>query len=236
MIMYVCGCSHTNGADGLYQEKDKVWPSLIMSSYVNEYTFIEEINKSLPKTNLLINNAMAGAGNDYIFHTSLESIEKLISINKKPDLVIIQWSSPNRRQHQLIDGKNIWVSIQRNVNYHVKFEPMGSKHTVHYMYSLQEYLKSNDIKYLFFNFMELDESIDNLEILKKIDLNNFVHFGSNNILKEGIMNQILINSFHMDNEYHANKHGNYFIAENISNKLGLKLIDKDVFYYNDKMI
>ena len=34
----------------------------------------------------------------------------------------------------------------------IKFEPMGSLHTCHYVYLLQEFLKINGIKYLFFNF------------------------------------------------------------------------------------
>jgi hemerythrin-like domain-containing protein len=128
MLLYVNGCSHT---EGHHLEQKYTWSNLVKESLGVSYN--------------LINDAKCGAGNDYILHQSLESISKLINENKKPNLVIIQWSSPYRRLHSTHIGVEKFVNTFDNSEYGVKFEPMASKHTLHYIYLLQQFLKDNNI-------------------------------------------------------------------------------------------
>jgi hypothetical protein len=168
----------------------------------------------------LINESRCGAGNDYIFHQTLETVSHLIENNKKPDYVFIQWSGPNRRQHCLPNGEIVNVNLNDNIEYHVKFEPMGSKHTLHYIFMLQEFLKKENIKYYFFNYMALDNSIKNLSIYDEIDVKNFIDFGfGKDILTNGIIEYIKNNNLSCDEFGHPNELGNEFIANEILKKL-----------------
>lgn len=191
MIIYSNGCSHTFGhCVGV----ENSYPSLIMKKLSNDFyshtSNIEQfdIKNVVNETDILINESRCGVGNDYIFHKSLESINKLIKFNRNPNYVMIQWSGPNRRLYCTHDGQYLNVNNFDNVKYYVKFEPMGSEHTIHYMFSLQEFLKKNKIKYFFINYFPLDESIKKLSIFHEIDLDNFINFNSNdNVLMTGII-------------------------------------------------
>jgi hypothetical protein len=222
MIIYSNGCSHTHVH---CVEKDKIWSSNIMKNFVSDYyMFISSTNhfnvNLTNQENILINESRCGAGNDYIFHQSLETITHLIDKGKKPNYVLIQWSGPNRRQHCLPNGNLVNVNLFDNVEYHVKFEPMGSKHTLHYMYVLQEFLKKNNIEYYFFNYMPLDQSIKNLSIYQKIDLSKFIDFGhGSEILTKGIIDEIKNKSLSCDEMGHPNEDGNEYISKEILNKI-----------------
>lgn len=208
MIIYINGCSHT----AEYWLKPSIsWPAVLKAHLTTSNS-----NESIR----LINDALCGAGNDYIFHNSLENIEKLIRNNEKPDFVIIQWSGPNRRTHCNPDGKTIFVNLYDNVDYHIKLEPMGSMHTLHYIFNMQEYLKNNDISYCFFNYMEFDKSIENSSILDKIDMDRFLTLKNvDNILFTGFLNYIKDNNLNIDEQGHPNRKGHIFLANEILKKM-----------------
>jgi hypothetical protein len=222
MIIYSNGCSHTHIH---CVEKDQIWSSVIMKHFTENYDmFISSTNvfslNEVNNENILINESRCGAGNDHIFHRTLETLIYLIENNKKPDYVFIQWSGPNRRQHCLPNGEMKNVNLHDNIEYHVKFEPMGSLHTLHYIFSLQEFLKKENIKYYFFNYMELDNSIKNTSIYNKIDMGNFIDFGfGKNILTKGILETMIEKGYSCDTFGHPNIVGNEYIANEILKKL-----------------
>jgi hypothetical protein len=179
---------------------------------------------------VLYNHAIHGAGNDYIFHKSLETISSLVQKGNKPDYVIIQWSGTNRRLHFFPDGY-VFVNPSDYTELGVKFEPYGSEHTIHYMFSLQEYLKKNNINYLFFNYMALDKSIKDISVYNEIDLNNFLDFGmGESIIYNGLIDFFKSKDMCCDDAGHPNHQGNYLIAEEIGNRLGIDIIDLKDFH------
>ena len=222
MIIYSNGCSHTHVH---CVGKQEIWSSFIMKSFVTDYyMFISSTNyfnvNLTNDENILINESRCGAGNDQIFHQTLETLTHLIDNNKRPNYVFIQWSGPNRRQHCLPNGEMVNVNLYDNVEYNVKFEPMASKHTLHYMYVLQEFLKKENIDYYFFNYMPLDKSIKNLSTYENIDFDRFINFGyGKDILTTGILEYIKNNQMSCDNMGHPNEVGNEFIANQILKRL-----------------
>lgn len=222
MLIYSNGCSHTHVH---CVEREQIWSSVIMNHFVESYyMFISSTNhfnvNLTNDKNILINESRCGVGNDYIFHRSIETISHLIDNQKKPDYVFIQWSGPNRRQHCLPNGELKNVNLYDNIEYHVKFEPMASLHTLHYMYSLQEFLKKENINYYFFNYMSLDNSIKNLSVYKKIDFSRYIDFGfGNDILTNGILEHIKNKKLSCDDMGHPNEEGNQYIANEILKKL-----------------
>ena len=238
MIVYTNGCSHSD--DHPWTERFDVnhknsfsWPIKLMDNLSDNYKYIRNLNElsddKIRKFNLddyVINDGVSGAGNDHIFHSTLESLGILFNNNIKPDMVIIQWSGPSRREHILPDGKGIvFVNPTENLEYHLKFEPMASTHSLHYMYTLQELLKSKGIKYFFFNYIPLDEDIKKLSIYKQMDFNKFVNFedGKETIFN-GLVNLIIDKKFNNDTQGHANPDGNTFISGKILEKIRLKII------------
>jgi hypothetical protein len=93
---------------------------------------------------------------------------------------------------------------------------MGSEHTLHYMVSLQEFLKTNGIKYYFFNYMDLNQSIKLLNIYNKIDWEFNFEINMIHLKKNGLV---------ADNFGHPSLEGQYWIANNISKKLGYNKIE-----------
>lgn len=224
MVIYSIGCSHTYGH--CLENKDLVWSNIVMNNFTKNYiTYGVNFNKldveSLKNSdNVFVNDSICGGGNDFIYHKTLESVSLLIKENKKPDYVFIQWSGPNRRQHCTPDGNIVYVNLFDNVNEGIKFEPMASLHTLHYMFSLQEFLKVNNIKYYFFNYFGLDHSIKNSNIFNIMDFDLFLDFDlGDNFLHEGLLNFMVKNNYSCDEYGHPNIGGNYFIANYILNKI-----------------
>lgn len=207
MLIYVNGCSHTaTHTTSAYH----TWPNAL----INVFT----------KDDLMMNEAHIGVGNDYIFHKSLESITELIDNNLKPKFVFIQWSGPNRRMHCEPDGKILHINLFDNTELGIKFEPMASEQTIHYMFCLQEFLKRNEIEYRFFNYMGLDTSIKNLAIFSKLDFNNIINFGlGKDIIYSGLIEYMKENRLNRDREGHPNNAGHLFIASTILKEFGLEL-------------
>lgn len=229
MIIYTNGCSHTAGH---CMKRAKTWPNIVMKSIIGNESYSNNVSYSSikPNSNILYNQALHGAGNDYIFHKSLESIGGLISSGNKPDYVIIQWSGPNRRLHSTPDGGYLFVNPHDNTELGVLFEPMGSEHTLHYMFALQEFLKKHNIPYLFFNYMELYKLIKKSTIYNLIDLNNVLDFGGDINMFTGLINFFKENNMNCDEGGHPNKSGNYFIGKAVTQKLGYKCISYSDFY------
>lgn len=228
MILYTNGCSHTAG--GCLDQRF-AWPHWIMKSITNleSYLLNPPTTDFKNKSKVLYNEARHGAGNDYIFHTSLETISSLIENNNKPDYVIIQWSGANRRLHTLPD-KYLFVNPSDNPELGVKYEPYGSQHTLHYMFSLQEFLKENEINYLFFNYMALDTHVKNSSIFKKIDFNRFLKFRmGTDIIFTGLIDFLKSKNMCCDEAGHANNDGNFLIGREIANRLNIDIISKKVF-------
>jgi hypothetical protein len=193
MILYTNGCSITHG---------------YLVGFENSWANILSKNNNLD----LINDSQCGVGNDYIFHKSLESITKLINEKKKPELVIIQWSGPNRRLHCDIDGNYYYVNLTDHIKYQPKYEPMGSEHTLHYMFCLHSFLEKNNIPYLFFNYMDLNNSIKKLEIYNEIDWTKSILINRNLLISKKYIH---------DNEGHPNTAGHLYIANVIAKKLNI---------------
>jgi hypothetical protein len=238
MIVYTNGCSHTD--DLPYTERYDVdhkktyaWPVKLMDNLSNDYKYIRNLNqlsetnlKNLSQNDMLISDAVSGAGNDHIFHSTLESLGVLFNSNIEVDYLIIQWSGPSRREHILPDGKGlIFVNPSDNLDYHLKFEPMASTHSLHYMYTLQELLKSKGIKYYFFNYIPLDDNIKKLSTYKQMNFNKFINFeGSKETIFNGLVNYIIDNKLNNDSQGHANPDGNTFISSKILEKIKGKII------------
>ncbi len=242
MILYVNGCSHS---DDLWQERDEkhngsfVWSHHLMESLCERFKYFRIFGNSMEKRpkidgedlkfldinqlehiqdNILINDSVSGAGNDRIFHTSLESLNKLIKVNKTPELVVIQWSGVNRREYCDIDGKPLFVSPHDNIDLHMKFEPMATTHTAHYIFTLQEFLKKHKINYYFFTYMGLDHIIKKLHIYDSIDMDRIIDFG-NDTLYNGLIDLFKSKGFNRDVQGHCNEMGAKFISDMILNKI-----------------
>lgn len=231
MILYVNGCSHTDDL-WLVDEnvnRNYIWPCILMNKITTNYDYFRvqgnsfikrpynEVSKTETSINLklendtLINDSVSGAGNDYIFHNTLESIDKLIKNNNKPDFVIIQWSGPNRREYCESNGDIKFVTPHDNPELGLKFEPMGSLHTIHYMYILQTFLERMNIKYIFINYFGLDVSIKKSNLFNKI---KSVDFGNQTIFN-GILPLIMELGLNRDEQGHSNELGSQFIVKNI---------------------
>ncbi len=224
MVIYSIGCSHTYGH--CLTNKDLVWSNIIMNQFCDDYAkFGNNLGRLTKETllnvnNVFVNDSVCGAGNDHIYHKTLENVSFLIKEGKKPDYVFIQWSGPNRRQHCQPNGDIVYVNLFDNVDLGVKFEPMASEHTIHYMFSLQEFLKNNKIKYYFFNYFGLDESIKNLNVFNVVDFNSYVDFGlGEGLIFQGLLEFMVNNEYSCDGDGHPNIEGNQFIANHILDKI-----------------
>ena len=113
----------------------------------------------------LINDGMPGASNDWMFR---RCIDWLSSRDRFHDIiVIVGWSNPNRREENFgfVWGGHIswwdeweWSQINDKNREKSKFiskylhdEVLSYKKTLTYMITLQEFLKSKNIKYLFYD-------------------------------------------------------------------------------------
>ena len=229
MVVYVNGCSHTEDIDK--NDTTYTWPRILMDKLSKMYGYYRVIGRSLNnridntisnfdkiKDDILINDSVCGASNDYIFHTSLESINELLNKKVKPDLVVIQWSGPNRRENCDHNGNITFITPHDNIDLHLKFEPMASKHTLHYIFSLQEILTKNGINYLFFNYMGLDDSVKNTNILDKIDKTKVLDFGNDTVFN-GLIELFKSKQYNRDIQGHPNEKGANFISNKIIEKL-----------------
>lgn len=229
MIVYTNGCSHTAG--GCYKKRKYSWPNLLMKSIMGDDLYSINPPDIKLKENILYNESMHGAGNDYIFHKSLETISSLIQNGRKPNYVIIQWSGTNRRMHIYPDRFIFVGNPMDNMELGIKFEPYGSEHTIHYMFALQEYLKKNKIEYWFFNYMALYSSIINNSIFNELDLSRFIDFGmGDDVIFNGLIDFFKSKNMCCDEAGHPSHQGLHLIASEIGKRIGVNIIDIDSFH------
>jgi hypothetical protein len=182
--------------------------------------------------NFLYNDALHGAGNDYIFHKTIERVSHLISIDKKPNYVIIQWTGVNRRMNCSINGKVQFVTPHSVSKDGILYEPTASENSLHYLFALQEFLKNKEIEYWFFNYMEFDKCIKKSHILPLIDFNRFIDFEIGDFLFNGLINFFKSQNLCCDENGHPNEEANFIIANKIIDKLKINMIDRSVFLTN----
>ena len=128
--LYTIGDSWTYG-DELINPKEVSWPSVLSRELDCE----------------LINQAAPASSNDWMFRKTIEWVCTQKDVSNT--LVIVAWSEPNRREENykfIIYGKNLWRKLMK---YFYNNELAHYK-SICYMITLQEFLKSRNVKYLFF--------------------------------------------------------------------------------------
>ena len=134
--LYTIGDSWTYG-DELVNPKEDSWPSVLSKELGCE----------------LVNDAECGGSNDWMFR---KTIEWVCSQDILDDVsVIVGWSEPNRREenYEFYNGSRL---LDDNKTEKLIFGELHNGELAHYksicyMVTLQEFLKSKNIKYLFFN-------------------------------------------------------------------------------------
>ncbi len=231
MILYVNGCSHSQDLFGCVENESKnfVWNRIFMEKLSDEYSytrfdFDRLINRYEPKEfiyesnkDLLINDALDGASNDYIFHTTVKNISNLIRRGLTPDYVVIQFSGPNRRYtYDGSDYRFISPRDSHHLQHLMLFEPVASQHTLVYILTLQQILKQWNIKYKFFLFFELEKAEHTSSIISYIDMENIINLTDSNVF-DGILQYMRENRYTRDELGHPNEFGAEFIAEKVYN-------------------
>ncbi len=231
MVVYTNGCSHSQDLFMCEESKSRkfTWPRVFMDKLVREYAYLRydyenlvdryEVQNHIKKDfdDILVNDAANGASNDYIFHTTLKNIAKLIEIGKKPDYVIIQFSSPNRRytydgyEYRFINPND--SPYLHNLLLH---EPIASEHTFNYIFSLQEILKKWGINYRFFLYFKLEISPFMSELIKNIEMDKIIDINDTNVI-DGLLDYFKTKSYNRDEQGHPNDFGVKFIAEKVYN-------------------
>ena len=231
MVVYTNGCSHSQDLFMCEESKSRkfTWPRIFMDKLVKEYAYLRYdyenlINRYGPQNfvekdvhNILVNDAADGAGNDYIFHTTLKNVTKLIEIGKKPDYIIIQFSSPNRRYTFDGDG-NKFVNPHDYSNLHelLLHEPVASEHTFNYIFSLQEILKKWEINYRFFLYFRLETSLSTNVLMKSIETDKIVNINDTKAI-DGLLDYFKTKSYNRDEQGHPNDFGVKTIVEKVYN-------------------
>jgi len=231
MIIYSNGCSHTKFGDDFFSIS---YPEIVIKEMCDDDYVVDDLdrgfdnteknrilNKKYSSKNILFKHAFYGKSNDLIFYETLNYLYTTLNSDKKPDLLIIQWSGPNRRFHTDVYGTIIDVNLHDNPELGVKFEPIASEQTLQYMIALQDICKLHKIKYIFIPYMELDESVVlKSPLYEKINLNNYTID-----IVEGHRNYFRKNFLVVDIQGHPNFYGIYEISKLILKKLDYQISD-----------
>jgi hypothetical protein len=235
MIIYNNGCSHTYEAYTKFSNSyiDIVASELtdfkFKSIYPSRGFFKKDRNNSIADNHIIYKNAYNGKSNDLIFFETLNFIYTKLFQNQKIDLLVIQWSGPNRRFHSLPNGKIANINLYDNYELGVKFEPLATEQTLHYMKVLQDLCQMYDINYVFIPYMEMDETVaNNHPILKLLNKDKFT--GS---IIEGHRRDFLKKNLTRDVGGHPNMYGVYKLAELILGVLGLSLTREIKHYFKN---
>jgi len=128
--LYTIGDSWTYG-DELKNPKKECWPSVLSKELGCE----------------LVNDAQCGGPNDWMFRRTIEWASQQKSFDDT--IVIVAWSEPNRREenfNSIIYGEKLWKKVMK----YFYNDELSHYKSICYMVSLQEFLKSKNVKYLFF--------------------------------------------------------------------------------------
>jgi hypothetical protein len=243
MLVFFNGCSHTEGSPVAFY---KTWSNIVLQSIKEDANFhhihgktgwddeflfrhIIGIEKYL-KNDCGISVAKAGKGNDAICFETINYIEYLKQHNKKPDIACIQWSGPSRKLIQTVDDKVNFINPHWDKEYlqHLNFEPLGSSLTKTYYVILEQYFKSNNIQYVFIDYMGheigfneyLSDSIDYSKVVKNDELTLIELFKK----KEWVV----------DEWGHPNEDGYHELASRVCDILNIKPIGRKKFDYKTK--
>lgn len=189
MILLTNGCSHSVPVK---EVPNTEWCSLVsnkmgISHYVwmgkhddfffnDRNLYLDSISK-LPEDDFTFSLASSGKSNDCIYFETIETIERLLKLNKKPDLVLIQWSGPSRRITMDITDDRVFCVTPDDIIENVAiphFEPLASELTTRYSSLLSHYLKEKGIKYKFLFYFKIDERVLGRDIL--LDTKNYISF------------------------------------------------------------
>lgn len=229
MIIYVNGCSHTEGHCVGFDSPNN-WPIILADVFFeNDYFLKNGIDETVSnKKNFLINEALSGGSNQRIEYTTIQTISTLLERKLKVDYALIQLTSVSRRMHILPDGDIRHVNPYDFYDMGLRYEPHGSILTLHHILNLQNFFKLNNIKYLFipyFDNINYEKPEQNLIDFKKFTTNFF----------KGYIKNFKKNKFVCDNQGHPNKTGNQIIYEDVIKSLereydmNIKEIDKSNF-------
>ena len=240
MILYTNGCSHSAGyelgtnsvwtrqlADTLWGDRNwnyfDVNEKLLDYNQPDDLEKLENWNKYFTLNNTLVNQARPSKGNDSIYFESMDMVQRLILLDKKPDFVVIQWSGVNRKIFNLISSLKQLnpYNIIGTANAHdftemgLYLEPYASKHTLQLMISLQKFLNENNIEYVFIPYMELYKSEWMVE-LEQLDLSRFTTDPF-----KGHRNEFRKKCLVVDIQGHPNWLGHDYLLQKILDMFGL---------------
>jgi len=124
--LYTIGDSWTYG-DELDNPTEESWPTLLAQELSCE----------------LINKGTSGGPNNWMFRKTIEWVS--CQENLDDTILIVGWSEPNRREEKY----NFIIFMHEKIKHFYNNE-LAHYQSICYMVALQEFLKSKNIKYLFF--------------------------------------------------------------------------------------
>lgn len=242
MICLFNGCSHTEGTHPISPQK--TWSNIVLKSLSIDSKFIhihscdgwdnEHIFGHLNNTKQTLNFthdigisvAKSGKGNDSICFETINYVEYLKQINKKPDYIFIQWSGPTRRIVQTWDDKVQYLNPHNisEIGFQPNWEPLGSSLTLTYYVILQNYLEKNNIEYVFIDYPGINDIVYNPYLKKSINYNKVFSISGNINLLE----YLIEHNLNIDKDGHPNELGHYFIAESV-----MGILKKNTIKYSD---
>ena len=125
------------------------------------------------------NAGRLGDDNHTICQTTIQSCEWLKKQGKKPDLVIVGWTSMIRIPIYITENNELTVQQQRPDNHTLANDLYAKLNYIQneflfYIFNLQNYLKLNKIDYLFFNAFDKFEYFDQQYMSKFIDKSKWI--------------------------------------------------------------
>jgi hypothetical protein len=172
----------------------------------NNDFYLNTINK-LPHDNFTFSLASSGKSNDSIYFETIETIERLMLDDKKPNLVLIQWSGPSRRLTMDLESETIFCVTPDDIIENVAiphFEPLASELTLRYVSLLSNYLLEKNIQYKFLFYFDIDKRCLNRNIL--LNTSNFINFPN------GLMGYMKQNNLTWDSAGHPSLKGHVYIS------------------------
>jgi len=234
MIIYSNGCSHTRGGEDFFSNS---YVDIVVKELSNESHKIINLNDRLDnkelkkiintnKKNCVYKHAFYGKSNDLIMLETINFIYSMNSLNKKIDLLLIQWSGPNRTFHSLPSGDVLNINPHDYPEKGLKFEPIATEQTLQYMKLIQDLCVLYNINYVCIPYMEVDESVLKYNIFKNdIDFSKYT-----GLIEIGHRNDFRKNGWAMDIHGHPNGLGIYKLAEMILKIVGKPNL-KDINFY-----
>jgi len=238
MIVYINGCSHTKGGEDNFSNSyvdivvkelsDEPHESIILDNGLNNKKLKKIINTN--KQNCVYKHAFYGKSNDLIMLETINFIYSMNSLNKKIDLLLIQWTGVNRRFQSEPNGDVTNINPHDLPDRGLKFEPIATEQTLQYMKLIQDLCILYNIDYVCVPYMEVDESV-----LKDNIFKNDIDFSKYTCpIEIGHRNEFRKNGWAMDIHGHPNGMGIYKLAEMILKILGKSTLRDINFYFSHK--